>query len=418
MEVFRIQGPTVFSGTVCAQGSKNAVLPMMAAAVINEDITTIDNCPDISDVRDAMEILEAIGCSVTFNDGTLVIDSRGDINAYIPEHIMNRIRASFIFTGALLARCGSFRVSQPGGCNIGMRPVDIHIDSMRLLGARVEFTSREISCVADKLTACDVSMRFPSVGATENIMILASTIPGTTRIMNAAREPEIIDLQNMLNSMGAHITGAGSSVIVINGADSLGRVHYRVMSDRVDTATYISAVCAAGGRLCIENTEAEHLLTYINILRRCGADIDISDRAITVEKHKRLKGGVNVATAPYPGFATDMQSLLIAVLALSDGVSIIRENIFENRFCMAGSLIDMGADIRIYRSTASVRGVRRLTPVCAPVCDLRSGASLAIAMMSAEGTSYLSNVHYIDRGYESFEHKFKGIGAQIERIEK
>ncbi len=418
MEVFKIHGPTVFSGEVRVQGSKNAVLPMMAAAVINSGTTVINNCPDISDVHDAAEILKAIGCTVSFDGGTLTVDSSSDVEDTIPEPVMSRIRASFIFTGALLARCKSFKVSQPGGCNIGLRPVDIHLDALRLMGATVEFSLTEISCRAEKLTPCDVTLRFPSVGATENIMILASTLNGTTRIINAAREPEIEDLQNMLNSMGAHITGAGSSVVVIRGTDSLSSTEYTVMPDRIDTATYLTAVAASEGSLSIRGADSRHITRYINILKKCGMDIEMYQDNIIVEKRSRLRGGVNVATAPYPGFATDMQSLLMTALTLSDGVSLIRENIFENRFCLADTLSLMGADIRIYRRTASVRGVRSLLPTSACVCDLRSGAALAAAMMSCEGESYLSNIHFIDRGYEAFDKKYQSIGADIERIEK
>ena len=417
MQILKIQGPTVLNGKVSVQGSKNAVLPMMAAAVINEDVTVIDGCPDISDVHDAMDILRAIGCSAEYNGGKLTIDSSGPINPYIPCKLMNRIRASIIFTGALLARCGSFRVSHPGGCNIGLRPIDIHTDAMKELGALVDYTESEIICKADKLKSCDVSFRFPSVGATENIMILASAIPGKTRIVNAAREPEITDLGNMLIAMGAKVSGAGSTVITIEGTSSFNKVNYKVMPDRVDTATYLSAVCTMGGKLTIENADASHLGRYINILRRCGAHIDINDKTIVAEKINRLKGGINVATAPYPGFATDMQSLIMTVFSLSDGVSVIKENIFENRFCLASALQEMGADIRIYGQGASLRGVRSLKSVSAPVCDLRSGAALAIAMMAAEGTSYLSRVRFIDRGYECFEDKFIAVGAHIERIE-
>lgn len=417
MQILKIQGPTVLNGRVCVQGSKNAVLPMMAAAVINADVTVIDGCPDISDVHDAMEILRAIGCSAEYNCGKLTIDSSGPINPYIPCNIMNRIRASIIFTGALLARCGSFRVSHPGGCNIGLRPIDIHIDAIKQLGALVEYNEREIICRADKLKNCDVNFRFPSVGATENIMILASAIRGKTRIINAAREPEITDLGNMLIAMGVKISGTGSSVITIEGTDSPCRVSYRVMPDRIDTATYLSAVCTMGGKLIIENADASHLVKYIDILKRCGANIDIQDKTIVAEKLSRLKGGINVATAPYPGFATDMQSLIMTVFSVSDGVSVIKENIFENRFCLANTLQEMGADIRIYGQGASLRGVRSLKSVSAPVCDLRSGAALAIAMMAAEGTSYLSRIRFIDRGYENFEDKFTAVGANIERIE-
>ena len=417
MEVFRIQGPTVLNGEAEVQGSKNAVLPMMAASVINSSVTVLENCPDISDVRDACEILGIIGCKVHFKNGVLTIDSRGPINSYIPDDAMKKFRASFIFTGAILARCHSFTVSQPGGCNIGMRPVDIHLDAMRLLGAKVQFSTAEISCTCEKFTPCDINLRFPSVGATENIMILASALGGTTRIINAAREPEICDLQKLLNLMGARITGAGSSVIVINGSYRLTGARHTVMPDRIDTATYLSAVCCNSGKIIVKNTDPTHVSRYINILKMCGADIEVTPDTICVEKRKRLTGGINITTAPYPGFPTDMQSLLMSVLTTSDGVSLIKENIFENRFCVSNSLVNMGADIRIYRSTVSVRGVRNLLPSSEYVCDLRSGAALALAMFGADGVSELKNIHYIDRGYEKFEEKYARLGALIERIE-
>jgi len=416
MEALRIKGPTQLMGTVEVQGSKNAVLPMMAAAVINASRTKICNCPDISDVYDSCDILRLVGCKVEFVGNTLTIDSSYPITPVIPEEFMTKIRASFIFTGALLARCGKFCVSHPGGCKIGLRPVDIHLEALRRLGAGVELTSDEIRCNARKITPCDVTLRFPSVGATENIMILASTLEGTTRIINAAREPEIADLQNMLNAMGAHITGAGSSVVTIKGTKNLKSVEHSVMPDRIDTATYLSAVCCTGGKILITGADASHLSGYINLLKRCGASIEVTAEGILAEKTERLRGGARISTAPYPGFATDIQSLAMAVLCLTDGVSLIRENIFENRFCVSSSLCNMGADIRIYRSTASVRGVRTLMCANECACDLRSGAALALAMFASEGESQLSNIHYIDRGYEKFEQKYKALGADIERV--
>ncbi|MBO5009019.1 MAG: UDP-N-acetylglucosamine 1-carboxyvinyltransferase [Clostridia bacterium] len=418
MEVMKIYGPTRFSGSVDVQGSKNAVLPMIAAAVINAGVTVLRNCPDISDVHDALDILKTIGCDVSFTGGVVRIDSSAPISSYIPECAMRRIRASFIFTGALLARCKEFTVSQPGGCNIGLRPVDIHLEAFKKLGANICISASEITCKGASLAPCDITLRFPSVGATENVMILASSLKGTTRIINAAREPEIEDLQYMLTSMGAKVSGAGSSVIVINGTDSPVNLDYTVMPDRVDTATYLTALACGGGSLTINKSNAKHLLSYINILKKCGMDIELHDDCIKACKSGRLHGNVSVTTTPYPGFATDMQSLLMSVLCLTDGIGLIKENIFENRFCLADTLIRMGADIRIYRRTASVRGVRALKPVCGCVCDLRSGAALAAAMMSAEGISELTNIHYIDRGYEDFAGKYQSIGAKIERIER
>lgn len=418
MEVFRIQGPTILEGEARVQGSKNAVLPMMAASVINRGVTRLDNCPHISDVLDAMKILEVIGCKVSLKEHVLTIDSSGDINPCIPEDMMNRIRASFVFTGALLVRCGSFRVSRPGGCDIGLRPIDIHTDALRRLGARTEFTQGEIICSADRLVGCNLHLRFPSVGATENIMIAACRAQGVTRIYNAAREPEIEDLQAMLNSMGARVAGAGSGTIEIWGTDDLCSASHEVMPDRIDTATYLSAVCACGGRLVIRDAVPRHLSRYIGILKGCGACIQTLPHEITVEKRSRLRSNMMVSTAPYPGFATDMQSLLMTVFSTCNGVGIIRENIFENRFCLASLLREMGADIRIYGSSASIMGTGSLAGGNVRVCDLRSGAALAVAAMSARGTSLIGNIKYIDRGYENFENKYIPLGACIERTEE
>lgn len=417
MEFFKISGPTEYEGSVKVQGSKNAVLPMMAAAVAVKGVTVLKNCPDISDVHSAADILRELGCTATFSDGVLTIDSSMDLHSKISASFMGRLRASFIFTGALLARCKEFTASKPGGCNIGLRPVDIHLNALRDLGAVIELSPMGIRCRADELKPCSITLRFPSVGATENIMILAACLNGTTRIINAAREPEIEDLQNMLNACGAHINGAGSSVIVIEGSENLHGTCYEVMPDRIDTATYLSAVACSKGRLTITDAKPMHLINYINLLKGCGMDISFTDGTIYAEKKNRLKGSVNVSTMPYPGFATDMQSLLMSVLSVSEGVSLIKENIFENRFCMSETLCNMGADIRIYRHTASVRGVRNLMSAHGSVCDLRSGAALAIAMMGAKGTSQLSDICYIDRGYEYFEEKYKSIGAHIERVE-
>ncbi len=417
MEIFRIQGAASYNGRVRVQGSKNAVLPMLAASVINKGVTVIEGCPDISDVRDGIEILRYIGCEANLEDGVLTVNSQGEILNTVPEEIMNRTRGSVLFCGALLARCKSFKLWQPGGCNIGLRPVDIHLESFRRLGAAVETDDRSISCRLGTYKPCDITLRFPSVGATENIMIMAAGFEGTVRIMNAAREPEIVDLQNMLSAAGARITGAGTGCITVKGTSSPESVTYRVMPDRIVAATYLSALACSEGNITLENVNASHLTWYINILKKCGMDIECSHGTIEAEKSKRLKGGISVSTRPYPGFATDMQSLLMGVLTTSDGVSLIRENIFENRFCMASELTRMGADIRLYRRTASVRGVRNLHPVNASACDLRSGAALAIVLMGCEGESTLSNIHYIDRGYEKFCENFGSLGVHIERVE-
>lgn len=417
MELYKISGPAFLKGRVKVQGSKNAVLPMMAAAVANKGVTRLCNCPDITDVHNAAEILRYIGCKVEYDNGTLTIDSDCEIKNHVPCCIMTRLRASFLFAGALIARCGGFKLSQPGGCNIGIRPVDIHLECFRRLGATVETSSNEIICRGKNLKPCELTLRFPSVGATENIMILASALKGKTRIINAAREPEIEDLEKMLSATGAVITGAGSGVISIEGTNERHNTQYTIMPDRIDGATYLTALACTEGSITLENANPEHLLNYMNILRKCGMNLEVFQNKICATKHGRLGGGINVTTGPYPGFATDTQSLLMAALSLSNGVSLIRENIFENRFCLAGLLSEMGADIRTYRHIASVRGVRSLSPIDGRACDLRSGAALATAMMSCEGESILRDIHYLDRGYEKFHEKYKSLGVNIERIE-
>lgn len=417
MEVIRIHGPSSLEGSVHIQGSKNAVLPMMAASVMNGGRTVLENCPDISDIRNSLDILRSIGCTADYENHTLTIDSSGEIKGYIPSELMGRLRSSFLFTGAVLARCPKVKVSLPGGCKIGTRPVDIHLDAFRKLGIEVKENGCEIECSYEKIVPCDINLRFPSVGATENIMIFCARKSGTFRIINAACEPEIRDLENMLNASGARIIGAGTPVIRIEGAGNLKDTRYKVMPDRIVAATYLTAAACCGKEIELCGADANHLSTYIALLRKCGMKICISGDRITAFRKGRLIGSVVARTMPYPGFATDMQSLVMTTMALTDGVGIIQENIFEDRFHLAKTLFDMGADITISGKIASIRGVNKLRGIKADASDLRSGAALAVAMLSAEGESELGNIEYIDRGYEDFSKNLISLGANMERIE-
>ena len=417
MKVIRIHGPSFLEGSVDIQGSKNAALPMMAAAVMNGAKTMLENCPDISDIRNSIDILRSIGCSAEYTKHTLTIDSSGEVTPYISAELMGRLRSSFLFTGAVLSRCGRVKVSLPGGCNIGARPVDIHLEAFKRLGAEVVTNGSEVECKCSRIIPCDVRLRFPSVGATENIMLLCACSEGTTRIINAACEPEIADLQQMLNSAGASISGAGTPVVTIRGVRNLKDTAYKIMPDRIVTATYLTAAACSGGEIVLNNTVARHLSSYIALLRRCGMRIHISGDKIIAAKKSRLSGSVVARTKPYPGFATDMQSLVMAAMAFSDGVSVIQENIFENRFRLADTLSKMGADINVIGRTASIRGVKHLGAVKAEACDLRSGAALVAAMLAADGESELGGIHYIDRGYEDFSENLISLGAHMERIE-
>lgn len=418
MEIVRIQGPSYLEGIINVQGSKNAALPMLAASVLNGGNTVLYNCPRISDINASVSILRYLGCTAQRRDNMLVINSSGAVNANIPDAMMSRLRSSFLFSGALLARCGKVSVTYPGGCNIGTRPVDIHLDAFRRLGVSVNTDGSNIYCTADKLKPCDITLRFPSVGATENIMLLSTAAKGTTRIYGAACEPEIADLQNLLCSMGADITGAGTPVITIHGGKTLKDTKYKIMPDRVAAATYITAAACAGGELELNGVNPHHISPFIAAMRKCGLDIHIYNDVLNAVKKSRLCGGINIRTLPYPGFATDMQSLMMAALVFSDGVSTIQENIFENRFCLAETLSLMGADINVFGRTASIRGVRQTKGINAKACDLRSGAALALAMLASQGCSELGGIHYIDRGYENFIQRLTSVGARMERIEK
>ena len=417
MDIIRIHGPSHLEGETYIQGSKNAALPMMAAAVLNGGQTVLENCPDISDIRTSVEILRSIGCTAELSGNTLTINSSGEIKPYIAPHLMCRLRSSFLFAGALLARCGEVCAALPGGCNIGARPIDIHLESFKRLGAECNIADKDVCCRIDKIKPCDVPLRFPSVGATENVMIFSALSDGVVRIVNAACEPEIKDLQNMLNSMGANISGAGTPVVTVRGVRRLHDAKYGIMPDRIVAATYLTALACTRGCVRLCGASARHISPYVAMLRGCGMNIYTPKDSIIAEKRHRLCGVVRVRTMPYPGFATDMQSLVMASLAVSDAVGVVQENIFENRLCLADTLCKMGADIRIVGKTASVKGVRSLVPVRSDACDLRSGAALAAAMLSAEGTSEIGNLCYIDRGYENFEKCLTSLGAKAERIE-
>lgn len=418
MEIMRIEGPSHLEGTVKIQGSKNAALPMLAASVLTGGVTVLENCPEITDINASIGILRSLGCTVSRHGGRLIISSDGELSSEIPDEMMCRLRSSFLFAGALLARCGRVTCTYPGGCRIGARPINLHLDAFKKLGVDVKGDGEVIECKAGTLRAADIQLSFPSVGATENIMLLSAVIEGTTRIYGAACEPEVVDLQRLLCKMGVRVSGAGTPYVEICGTRSFKDAHHRVMPDRVDAATFIAAAGCCGGE--IELTEADvHVMSpFIALLRQCGMNFyPHRNGSLTVIKGKRLRGGVCARTAPYPGFATDMQSLLTAVLSLSEGVSLIREDIFENRFCMCSALSSMGADINISGKTASIRGVRRLRAAAADACDLRSGAALAAAMLAADGVSQLSRIEFIDRGYEDFIPRLRKLGAKAERIE-
>lgn len=422
MSKISVSGVDRLEGRVRVQGSKNAVLPILAAALINEKECIIHNCPDLSDVKAVCNILKCIGCTVEFKNGTVTVNSAGANNYVVPCELMKCIRSSFVFMGALLARFKKAVMCLPGGCPIGARPVDMHIKALNCLGCMVEQTDENIfSAQCISAIGGVVNLDFPSVGATENIMMYACKGMGITQIHNAALEPEICDLANFLNSMGANIYGAGTKNITIYGVEKLESAEYTVMADRIEQSTLMSAVCMTGGKLELFDCCNSCLNIYTEFLKKLGCNITIYNekKLKLVSDGKMLKDGacVKICTEPYPGFPTDCQSLAMTLVAASYGRSIIEENIFENRMNHAFELNKMGADIKLKGNCAFVNGVGKLCgcEVCAR--DLRSGAALVAAGLAATGRTIVNNAEYIYRGYECLENKLSYLGADAERIE-
>lgn len=411
-----INGGRNLNGTIKVQGSKNSALPIMAATLLTEGECVLENCPDISDVWAAAEILTELGARVCRRDDGLWICAADIKGSIIDESLMKKMRSSVMFMGAILARQGESVICYPGGCKIGKRPIDIHINSLRALGAEVDDIEGCIRCRLSKPCSGDVTLLYPSVGATENIMLMCAMSGKTVRIYNSAKEPEIVDLQNFLNLMGAKISGAGSDVIKIMPAKKLCGCRYKIMPDRIVAATYACGVAVCGGRVIIKGAEPEHLRIVLECLRMCGCLISCDDNHIEVVSEGRLNAIRGVKTLPYPGFPTDVQPLLCAALSRAKGTSAIDEIIFENRFEYIKQLKKMGADIAVENCRAEICGVERLRGAEVSAGDLRGGAALVLAGLSAQGVTTVSGVEYIDRGYEKIEENFRRLGGDIYRI--
>lgn len=410
-----IHGGNPLCGEVTVQGAKNAVLPILAASIIAEGETVIHNCPDIYDVKITLEILRHLGCRVRRENRSVIIDSTNISTYTIPESLTRKMRSSVIFTGAILARLGVAECSYPGGCELGLRPIDIHLKAFRQLGVDIREEDGCIKCRLDRFCPGSIHLGFPSVGATENVMLLACRQKGRTVITNCAREPEVVDLQNFLNLMGARISGAGSSIIEIEGVTFLSPAEKTVMPDRIVAATIMFLAAATGGEFTLENIIPVHIDSISSLLKESGAYISTEKNRLHIKCRNRLKSPDSVQTMPYPGFPTDAQSQLMAALATMKGTSIINETIFENRFNTAAELKKMGADITIKDRIAVVRGVNRLHPANVIAPDLRGGAALVIAALSAPGRTQVDNVCYIERGYENFDKLISSIGGNIQK---
>lgn len=413
-----INGGNKLEGEIDSQGAKNSVLPILAATILNGGKNVIYNCPELRDVTITVEVLKSLGCTVKRVGKVLVVDSENISEYTIPDELMRQMRSSIIFLGAILARFKKAVVSMPGGCEIGNRPIDLHIKALKLLGVDITEEHGYIHCSAEKMHGENIHLDFPSVGATENIMLAACMAEGTTVITNAAREPEITDLETFLNRMGAKVSGAGGDVIRIDGVKKLYGVEHTIIPDRIAGATYLLAGAITGGNVILRNTNAQFMGAIISALKEMGCRIySEKTRVILSAPQKRLKSPGKLLTMPYPGFPTDIQSPFMALAAIADGTSIFVENIFENRYQHVEELVRMGADIRVDGRIAVVCGTERLSAAKVVAKELRGGAALVLAGLAAEGTTEIENIKYIDRGYEGIE-KYLGIcGANIKREE-
>ncbi len=413
-----INGGNKLEGEIDSQGAKNSVLPILAGTILNGGKNVIYNCPELRDVTITVEVLKSLGWTVKRVGKVLVVDSENISEYTIPDELMRQMRSSIIFLGAILARFKKAVVSMPGGCEIGNRPIDLHIKALKLLGVDITEEHGYIHCSAEKMHGENIHLDFPSVGATENIMLAACMAEGTTVITNAAREPEITDLETFLNRMGAKVSGAGGDVIRIDGVKKLYGVEHTIIPDRIAGATYLLAGAITGGNVILRNTNAQFMGAIISALKEMGCRIySEKTRVILSAPQKRLKSPGKLLTMPYPGFPTDIQSPFMALAAIADGTSIFVENIFENRYQHVEELVRMGADIRVDGRIAVVCGTERLSAAKVVAKELRGGAALVLAGLAAEGTTEIENIKYIDRGYEGIE-KYLGIcGANIKREE-
>lgn len=416
MYKYIIKGGNRLHGETYISGSKNASLPILAATLISGKTTKLYNVPNIEDVKITIEILKRLGCKIKREKNKIIINSKDVSKTTIPDDLMRKLRSSVIIAGAILSRFKNVKFSYPGGCDIGARPIDLHLENFKRIGIKIDENSRYIECKYDKIESKKIDLDFPSVGATENLILASILGNHEITINNAAKEPEIIDLANFLNKMGAKVFGAGSNVIKIVGVKCLKEVSYKIMPDRIEAGTFLIAGAITGGMIKLNNVNPNHISPVISKLSEMGANIKQTETEIYLSVNKRLKS-VDITTMPYPGFPTDMQPQFSTLLTVSKGTSIITENIFENRFKFMQEIQRMGAKATIHGKTMIVKGVRKLHSANVESTDLRGGASLVLAALAAKGTSKVGNLEYLLRGYENFDKKLNDLGANIIREE-
>ena len=413
-----INGGRRLNGSLVAQGSKNSALPILAATYLVNGKSIIHNCPRLSDVECTIKILENLGCKTERRGTDLIVDSTSASGHEIPENLMREMRSSVVFLGAILGRAKKAKISTPGGCEIGLRPIDLHLFAMRKLGVEIEESYGKLLCtIPQNLKGTKITLTFPSVGATENAVLLASVARGTTTIINAAREPEIIDLCNFLNKCGAKISGAGESVIVIEGVEKLEATEHSVICDRIAAATYLFAGAITGGDIALKNTVPQHLNSILPVLEETGCEISIKCNEIRLKAPLKLRRIDKLITQPNPGFPSDAQAPIMTLTAIAEGTSVIVENIFESRFKHVPELLRMGAKIRTEGRVAVIDGVKRLYGASVVSPDLRGGSALVLAGLVAYGTTEVGSLKHIDRGYENFENNLCMLNADIIRME-
>lgn len=415
MSNYIINGGRKLEGTVRISGSKNSSLPIIAATILNAGKTTLYNVPNIQDTQMMFKILEALGAKVEKKNGKVKIDTSKITGFEIPEDLMHRMRSSVILAGALIGKYRKAIFSYPGGCDIGARPIDLHLKCFEKLGITVNQNHGRIECITEKIKGEKIDLDFPSVGATENAILASVLADGITIITNAAREPEIIDLQNFLNRMGAKIIGAGTDVIKIEGVKKLKDISYNIMPDRIEAGSFLCFAAATKGNVILEDVNSIHITPIINKLEEAECKINVDKNTIKIIAPKRLKA-LDIKTMPYPGFPTDMQSVFASMLTMAKGTSIIVENIFENRYKYTQELNKMGSKITVEGKSAIIRGIRKLYGANVKATDLRGGAALVLAGLVAKGTTKVDNIDYILRGYENLDEKLRKLGADIKII--